>query len=79
MRFRGVMEDLPRFVPPMLASAFPALAVLAEHLSGRRAMLDGEIVCVDEKGYPDFSAVRARMAAGTCTRPAGRTSAFAVS
>jgi bifunctional non-homologous end joining protein LigD len=99
----GSREQLPRFVPPMLASsgalpegerwvsevkfdgiraqlrwdgrtlclrsrpgrdcteAFPELAQLAGPLGRRRLLLDGELVCLDRDGRPDFTSLRARL------------------
>ena len=40
---------------------FPELAVIAEALDGRRVILDGELVCLDSDGKPDFAALRNRL------------------
>jgi bifunctional non-homologous end joining protein LigD len=45
-------------------SEFPELAALGEALRAHRVMLDGELVCLDAEGRPDFGAVIARMAGG---------------
>jgi len=42
-------------------SEFPELAALGERLRTRRLLLDGELVCLDAEGRPDFAAVIARM------------------
>ncbi|MDZ5444910.1 non-homologous end-joining DNA ligase [Micromonospora sp. 4G57] len=41
--------------------AYPELDELAQLLPGRRAVLDGEIVALDAKGRPSFSALQHRM------------------
>ncbi|WP_231928712.1 non-homologous end-joining DNA ligase [Micromonospora echinaurantiaca] len=41
--------------------AYPELGELARLLSGRRAVLDGEIVALDGKGRPSFAALQRRM------------------
>jgi bifunctional non-homologous end joining protein LigD len=41
--------------------AYPELGELAEVLAGRRAVLDGEVVALDAKGRPSFSALQHRM------------------
>jgi bifunctional non-homologous end joining protein LigD len=38
----------------------PLVAAIASALSGRSAILDGEIVCVDANGRPDFAALMSR-------------------
>lgn len=43
------------------ASEFPELAELAAVLRGRRLVLDGELVCLNGAGNPDFAALRARL------------------
>jgi bifunctional non-homologous end joining protein LigD len=43
---------------------FPELAALSETLRAHRVLLDGELVCLDADGRPDFAAVIARMAGG---------------
>jgi bifunctional non-homologous end joining protein LigD len=40
---------------------FPELAVVADALADRRVILDGELVCLDHEGRPDFAALRARL------------------
>jgi bifunctional non-homologous end joining protein LigD len=52
-------------------SEFPELAALGEALRAHRLLLDGELVCLDDDGRPDFAAVIARMAGGH--RSAGRS------
>jgi len=39
---------------------FPELADLAKHARVKRALLDGEVVCLGEDGLPDFNAVQNR-------------------
>lgn len=41
--------------------AFPELAPLSEALRGRRLLLDGELVCLNDEGDPDFARLRARL------------------
>lgn len=41
--------------------AYPELAEIAEALNGVPAILDGEIVCFDESGRPNFAALQQRM------------------
>jgi bifunctional non-homologous end joining protein LigD len=97
------LEELPRFIAPMLASTgsapteagwalevkwdgmraqfrydgrrvcvrsrpgrdctaeFAELAAITEALGGRRVILDGELVCLDAEGKPDFAALRKRL------------------
>jgi bifunctional non-homologous end joining protein LigD len=40
---------------------YPEVARLPEALRGRRAVVDGEIVAMDERGRPDFGALQSRM------------------
>ena len=40
---------------------FPELAAIAGVLGRRRVILDGELVCLDHEGRPDFAALRARL------------------
>jgi ATP-dependent DNA ligase len=49
---------------------FPELAALSEALRAHRVLLDGELVCLDNEGRPDFAAVIALIAGGH--RSAGR-------
>jgi bifunctional non-homologous end joining protein LigD len=42
------------------ADEFPEVAALAETLTGRWIVLDGELVCSGRDGKPDFAALRAR-------------------
>lgn len=97
------LEELPRFIRPMLASSgsaptasgwalevkwdgiraqlrydggcvclrsrpgrdcteqFPELVDIAGALAARRVILDGELVCLDLEGKPDFGALRRRL------------------
>lgn len=43
------------------ADRFPELQGLADHLAGHRAVLDGEVVVLDELGRADFSRLQNRM------------------
>jgi bifunctional non-homologous end joining protein LigD len=52
------------------AEAFPELAPPAA-LRGRRLLLDGELVCLNDAGDPDFARLRARL------RSAARGARFA--
>ena len=47
---------------------FPELAAIAEALDGRRVILDGELVCLDSEGKPDFAALRNRLGRQPCLR-----------
>ena len=40
---------------------FPELAAIAEALGSRRVLLDGELVCLDAEGKPNFAALRNRL------------------
>jgi bifunctional non-homologous end joining protein LigD len=40
---------------------FPELAALVEPLRGHQVVLDGELVCLDSEGKPDFGAIRRRL------------------
>src|SRR4051794_12955699 len=42
---------------------FPELVALADALHGRAAVLDGELVCLDAYGRPDFHRLRRRLSA----------------
>src|SRR5438270_7287608 len=52
---------------------FPELAAIAEALANRRVILDGELVCLDGAGKPDFAALRARLG----RRPGSRAARIA--
>lgn len=43
------------------SASFPELAQPPPALAARSAVLDGEIVCLDSDGHPDFAAIRARL------------------
>ncbi|MFF5894225.1 ATP-dependent DNA ligase [Streptomyces globisporus] len=62
-----------------ITAAYPELLPLAEDLGGRPAVLDGEIVALDEEGRSDFERLQQRMGlAGSpakATRMAGRVPA----
>jgi len=49
-----------------LTAKFPALQSIAESIKAKAAVLDGEIVALDEKGMPCFDGLRSRRAAGEC-------------
>ena len=40
---------------------FPELVAIAEALGSRRVLLDGELVCLDAEGKPNFAALRNRL------------------
>lgn len=44
-----------------VTARYPELAELAESVAGEAAVLDGEIVALDENGRPDFSLLQPRM------------------
>jgi len=52
MQNRRVQDITPRY---------PELAEIAEKLAGRTAVLDGEVVAMDEKGRPSFQRIQRRM------------------
>jgi bifunctional non-homologous end joining protein LigD len=52
MQNRRVQDVTPRY---------PELAAIADQLAGRRAVLDGEVVAMDEKGRPSFQRIQRRM------------------
>jgi bifunctional non-homologous end joining protein LigD len=41
---------------------FPELVEIADVLGSRSVILDGELVCLDDEGRPDFGSLRARLA-----------------
>ena len=51
-----------------LSESFPELSEPPSALARRSAVLDGEIVCLDRDGHPDFSAVRARLIGARAAR-----------
>ena len=55
------MSALPS--SPGLHQAVPELAELAAALAGRDVLLDGELVCLDADGRPDFHRLRRRLSA----------------
>jgi bifunctional non-homologous end joining protein LigD len=57
---RGTVRLISRNRLDMTRS-YPELAALGEQLSGRQALLDGEIVAFDEAGRPSFSKLQRRM------------------
>jgi bifunctional non-homologous end joining protein LigD len=57
----GGVELVSRAGNPATAR-FPEFGILAELLPGRDAILDGEIVALDEHGRPSFSRLQERMA-----------------
>src|SRR4051794_2122101 len=44
---------------------FPELAHVADALHGQDALLDGELVCLDSNGCPDFHRLRRRLTASS--------------
>ena len=52
MQNRRVQDITPRY---------PELATIAEQLAGRSAVLDGEVVVMDEQGRPSFQRIQRRM------------------
>src|SRR3954447_20242016 len=51
------------------SESFPELSQPPHSLAGRDAVLDGEIVCLDRDGHPDFAAVRARLVGRAAEAP----------
>jgi bifunctional non-homologous end joining protein LigD len=48
---------------------FPELHPLAEALAGRRVIFDGELVCLDSDGRPDFGQLRSRLGRRSSGKP----------
>jgi bifunctional non-homologous end joining protein LigD len=44
-----------------MTAAFTELDPLAAELAGHRVILDGELVCLDRQGKPDFHLLRPRI------------------
>jgi bifunctional non-homologous end joining protein LigD len=44
-----------------ITARYPELAPIAEQLEGRRAVLDGEVVAMNEQGRPSFQRIQRRM------------------
>jgi bifunctional non-homologous end joining protein LigD len=55
-----------------LAAWFPELRELGKFLGSRRAVLDGEIVAIDEKGRPSFALLQRRLHLGSASAVARR-------
>jgi bifunctional non-homologous end joining protein LigD len=55
---------------PEITVAYPELAGLAAAVAGRRAVLDGEVTVLDERGRPSFRALAERMHVREATRAA---------
>lgn len=49
-----------------LTAKFPSLRSLAESVKAKSAVMDGEIVALDENGLPCFDALRSRKTVGDC-------------
>ncbi len=49
-----------------LTAKFPVLQSIPESIKAKSAVMDGEIVALDENGLPCFDALRSRKAAGDC-------------
>jgi bifunctional non-homologous end joining protein LigD len=49
-----------------LTAKFPTLQPISNSVKAKSAILDGEIVALDENGLPCFDALRSRNAAGDC-------------
>jgi len=56
-----------------LTAAYPELHLIAEHISARNAVLDGEIVALDEAGRSSFSLMQQRTGVGEGGRRIRRT------
>ena len=52
------------------SNQFPELASFAGELRGRDVLVDGELVCLDADGRPDFHRLRRRLSAGDATAAA---------
>ncbi|MDR3749100.1 MAG: non-homologous end-joining DNA ligase [Acidobacteriota bacterium] len=57
----------------LMTVAYPELSVLPEHVKGRTAILDGEIVALDDKGRSSFSLMQQRTGMGEGGRRILRT------
>lgn len=51
-----------------MTAAFPELDALAAALADHQVILDGELVCLDSDGKPDFHALRPRLSGATSRR-----------
>ena len=54
-----------------LTAKFPELQSIAESVKARSAVLDGEIVALDENGMPCFDALRSPKSSGGCVIVSG--------
>src|SRR5205814_5263404 len=50
-----------------VTAQYPEVARVGEKLAGRAAVLDGEIVALDDKGRPSFQRLQSRMHVGSAT------------
>ena len=52
-----------------ITSRYPELAQLPELAAGRRMLLDGELICLDDDGRPSFTRMQRRLGAAWLTAP----------
>ena len=60
------------------SAEFPELAQIAGVLGKRRVTFDGELVCLDPDGRPDFARLRCRLAGASRDRPPAMLQVFDV-
>jgi bifunctional non-homologous end joining protein LigD len=60
---RAAGPDAGARAPAAIAARVPRAQPLAAGLAGRDVLLDGELVCLDANGHPDFQRLRRRLSA----------------